>query len=254
MARDTSRMQARHLDRLAAVALLAGSHPEAAPGVREPDAGRFWDEAAAALGDDVGKRLRVRLRTLTAYDWPDSLQTDPNLRRGYTVQQIYRIVTVIALLEANLTSLEAVRIARDNEHAFIRAYASRLHSTRLRETGGRPSDDDLVPVVLGGALTAIMDPDRAQGSEIERVRLVRRSELGQLWSGPERMQFRQATVLDVADAGQAVAMWLTTNLGKGAPLDDPLEVWDFFRRADDTAVPDYRRSDAPLGSRYHRRP
>ncbi|HEV2567951.1 hypothetical protein [Sphingomonas sp.] len=275
MADGPFRIPGKHLERIATIALLGGASDD--PDVEgKPRTGADWDQLASAVDPESRRLIRERLRTLTSWDWPDSLKSDPMLRSGHTVRQIFRITTLLALLESHLPPMQAVKIARDNEVGFLRAYASRLHPEALLRNKGRPHDLEGVLVLSGGALSAAMAPDIAPEAEVARVRLVARGRLGELWSARDpddaegkptkaaraaaapkwldepSIGFRQATVIDVAPAGQAVIDWLRHTLGDDATLLD-MDVLALMRLTDELQAPNYTPIEAPVGNRYKRR-
>ena len=102
------------------------------------------DKRAAYLLD-----LRIKVMT-TKYGWPDSLQTDPQIRSGYTVLQVIRIAMAIAIGELGIGPTAAVRSLRsegaDIEQAVLAAANGTANAGKLLSVEGSMTDPTFVIV------------------------------------------------------------------------------------------------------------
>lgn len=152
------------------------------------------------LPDDSRARLRSRLKQISRYDWPATLDTDPALRRGYTLRQCCRLAVTLILLDAYLPPSLAVVIAQNNEVGFLSLIAE-----RLADPSRLAAPDDRIAVIMPAEIRQALAFPGTDELEVERVRLIRRSDLHHLWSsdltapGPR-------VVIDIG--GAILTMWL----------------------------------------------
>lgn len=129
------------------------------------------------LSDDSRARLRSRLKQISRYDWPATLDTDPALRRGYTLRQCCRLAVTLVLLDAHLPPSLAVVIAQNNETAFLSLIAE-----RLGDPGRSAGPNDRIAVIMPAEIRQSLAFPGTTALEVERVRLIPRSDLQHLWS------------------------------------------------------------------------
>lgn len=184
---DNPRLSSAYLEDLAYIVLSAQS-------------GRQDFDLHPALDDNVRARLRSRVKQLSRYDWPSTLNEDPALRRGYSLRQCFRLLVALVLLDAHLPPSVVVALARNNELSFLTAIGNRLSGP----AAGTPAADDLVAVIIPAEIQdalSFADRTAVQG---DRVRLVRRDDLANIWSG----DLAGAGARLVVDIGlPAVAVW-----------------------------------------------
>ncbi len=63
------------------------------------------------LGEKPRATLRARLKQISRHDWPATRNDDPQLRRGYTLRQCFRLITALLLIDAQLPPSLAIPIA-----------------------------------------------------------------------------------------------------------------------------------------------
>ena len=77
------------------------------------------DEPTREMPKEAPDDLRWRLKQLQRQDWPATIEIDPDLRRGYCLDQLLRILAAMALLDAGIGPTQAVTIARNNENTIL---------------------------------------------------------------------------------------------------------------------------------------
>lgn len=185
------RLSSTHLEDLAFILLSACS-------------ARDLTDLYPALGDDMRARLRSRVKQLSRYDWPSSMNEDPLLRRGYTLRQCYRLAVTLLLLDAHLPPSLAVQLAKNNERSFLFAIAERLiDPARLP-----PSPNDLIAVIIPAEIQEALSFPALSHLVVDRVRLIRRTDLAELWSndltGPGAR-----LMVDIGTSALALWHWLS---------------------------------------------
>lgn len=95
------------------------------------------------LDDGTRTRLRARIKQISRYDWPASLGDDPDLRRGYTLRQCFRLMIVMQMLDAHLPPSLSVQVARSNDGGLMRLIADRLR----RHERSKPEPADRVVIM-----------------------------------------------------------------------------------------------------------
>lgn len=187
----TQRLPSSHLEDLAFVVLSARS-----------------GEAGFNLYPDIDEalrsRLRSRLKQLSRYDWPSCVRDDPQFRRGLTLQQCYRLMIALLLLDVHLPPSLAVMIAQNNELGFFNAIAGSLGDASNQV----PPNHRWLAVVLATEIQESLHfPGRAAAEE-DRVRFVRQNDLGELWS--DDLAYSGARiVIDIAAAATALWLWIS---------------------------------------------
>lgn len=129
------------------------------------------------------------------------MREDAQLRQGNTLRQCCRLAIVLLLLDGHLPPSLAIPIARSNELLFLRAIATRLSNSDADAAGTDP-----IVVIILGELWARLDEAHWTVAEPNRVRLVSRSAINNLWSSSDDLHAPgQRLVVDVGSA--ALAMW-----------------------------------------------
>ena len=215
---EPARLASRHLEDMAIVAMTT------TPGAEIPTL--YPDRDAATRG-----RLRARLKQLGRHDWPASLKDDPRLRRGYTLRQCFRLVSALALVDAQLGPSNAVAIAASNELAIMRTIVAAI------ETESARSANDRLAVCATGDLWALIDEQEFAGVEPDRLRWLERRALAELWSGQNDLACPGQRI--VVDMGWiALAAWRWISARRLMPGDE----FNAFRRELEvhTSEPGYR--------------
>ncbi|EZP73056.1 hypothetical protein BV96_01246 [Sphingomonas paucimobilis] len=188
---NPQRLPSTHLEDLAFIALSARA-----------DTAEF--DPYPDLSTDPRARLRSRLKQMSRFDWPSSVKEDPALRRGYTLRQCFRLAVALQLLDAYLPASDAVRLAQHNEGAIMTAIEQRLRDPSRLE----PSPDDLIAVLMSGEIQdALGLPDDGE-RQSARMRLVRRANMSNLWSGDLAGSGARLT-LDAGSMACALWRWLS---------------------------------------------
>ncbi len=187
------RLGAGHLDELAIIAIITRAGSTA----KTP-----WPE----LDEDERARLRTRMKLISRHDWPSNLREDPQLRRGYTLRQCFRLLSALMLLDAHMPPSIAIPVARSNEMALLR-----LIATRLADPDAEASPTDTVAVILPGQFWEWLDPTEWKEAEPYRARLIQRSQLVKLWSDDLGLGTAgQRLVLDMGGSAQTMWRWIRT--------------------------------------------
>lgn len=225
--RSHHRLSAAHLDDLAMVILT--TPPGSDPTATHPE-----------LDEESRARLRTRLKLISRHDWPANMMEDPAIRRGYTLRQCFRLMTVLLLLDAHVPPSVAVPIVRSNELLFLRTIAPRLTSA------GPSAAGDPIAVVLLGQLWEWVDVVASAAVDPYRVRTIARAELSSLWSSDQDLgSAGQRLVIDIGGAGRTMWHWMRI---RGLMPEDALtDLLTEIEKA--SAEPPYR----PAGERSRRR-
>ncbi|MFK3889785.1 hypothetical protein [Sphingomonas sp. NPDC079357] len=184
------------------------------------------------LGDDRRARLRSRIKQVSRHDWPANTSEDPLIRRGYTLRQCCRLIVALMLIDAHLAPSHAIALAKANEPALLRLMVARMeaHGAANKST----AKNDRVAVVLLGELAELVAERLWRNVESNRVRLIDRSQLADLWSTKDLPYLGQRLPLDVGTAAAAVWRWMMERrLMTGAALDQ------LARQLDREAGPEY---------------
>lgn len=200
------RLPSFHLEDLAYVALSA--HSSAEPIDPYPK-----------ISDETRLRIRSRIKQLGKYSWPSSLREDPALKTGHTLQQCYRLVVALLLLDAYIPPSIVVMLVSNNELNFLNAIASRL----TEPCNSAASPEDLLAVIIPGEIRQASDVSQWLSLESERVRLILRKNVEELWTGDLAGGGARLTV-DVAMAAGAVWQWISgRRLMTGVALETLLD-------------------------------
>ena len=178
---DLERLPSAHLEDMAYIVLSARTD-------------RPTFELYPDLSPEIRTRLRSRLKQLGRYDWPSSLRLDPAIRRGLTLRQCCRLSAALLLLDAHLPPSLAVVMAQNNEVGFLRAMSAGFDCAFA--SGATP--DGILAIVLPAEIQESIGFPHRSDSEEERVRFLRRKDLGALWSD------------DCAGSGARLAIDVTT--------------------------------------------
>lgn len=131
------------------------------------------------IDDALRSRLKSRLRQLFRYDWPSCVREDPDFRKGITLQQCYRLMVGLLLVDAQLPPSLAVMLAQHNELGFLRTVASSLGNS---DGQGSNANDLFAAVFATEIQKPIGFPDRAEIEE-DRILFVQKNQIANLWSG-----------------------------------------------------------------------
>ncbi|MBX7489763.1 hypothetical protein K3177_14740 [Qipengyuania sp. GH25] len=102
----------------------------------------------SAPAPEVPKELSWRLKQIQRQDWPATIVDDPELRRGYTVKQILRLVAAMAMLDAGLGPTASVSISRDNENTLLAIMQTCIGSRAMPHDTSSPRFGVLQPSLL----------------------------------------------------------------------------------------------------------
>lgn len=190
--------------------------------------------AAFGLAEGGAPDIRWRIKQMQRHDWPDTVVTDRDLRKGYTPRQALRILAAAALLDAGYGPTEAITLARENENAALAIMATgvggvdqahRVHALHR-------------PGAVGPASSRSSDPSPRQLTPVTSTELART-----LW---EEVRGRSAMVIDLAGmAGRAVRRLLGSDVTTPG-FDTLLSEATHASARGDGFVP----SDHPAGDRY----
>ncbi len=154
----------------------------------------------------VAKRskLRARLKQLGRHDWPTSMKEDPELRRGYTLRQCFRLVSALALIDAQLRPGIAVAIAASNELEIMRVIFETI------EAGKVPGKNDRLAVCATGDLYELIDECGFMRAEPNRLRWLQRNTLAELWSAEHDLAHPgPRVVIDIGQTARAAWHWMS---------------------------------------------
>jgi len=204
-----ARIGSIHLEDMAIIALTGTSLT--GPSV---DPSGYYPE----LDDNHRARLRSRIKQISRHDWPANSNEDPLIRRGYTLRQCCRLVVALMLLDAHLAPSLAIAIAKANEPALLRLMVA--HMKTRAAVNKVAADEDRVAVILLGEIAETAAEIPWRDAEPNRIRLVERSQLSDLWSIKDLTPPGQRLMLDVGTAAVAIWRWMIERrLMSGAALD-----------------------------------
>lgn len=158
------------------------------------------------LNDPLRARLRSRIKQIGRHDWPANGSEDPLIRRGYTLRQCYRLVVAMLLVDAHLAPSHAIALAKANELTFLRMM---LHRTADHQPVAPVAKLDPIAVVMLGELAELVVEDDWKKAEPDRVRIVERGQLCELWLTNDLAHVGQQLPLDVGAAAVAVWRWIS---------------------------------------------
>lgn len=156
------------------------------------------------VNDALRSRLRSRIKQLSRYDWPSCVREDPDFRRGLTLQQCYRLMIALLLLDVHLPPSLAVMIAQNNEVGFFHAIATSLGDAGAQRSPGHLS---LAVILATEIQESLQFPGRASAEE-DRVRFVDRDNLGRLWSD-DLAHSGARIIIDIAASATALWRWIS---------------------------------------------
>ncbi|MEH6756948.1 MAG: hypothetical protein V7676_05510 [Parasphingorhabdus sp.] len=187
----TVRLASAYLEDLATIAIT--TPPEAETLSLYPD-----------LDVAIRTKLRARLKQLGRHDWPTSMKEDPELRQGYTLRQCFRLISALALVNAQLRPGIAVAIAASNELEIMRVILDAI------ETGKVPAKNDRIAVCATGDLCELIDEHGFMRTEPNRLRWLQRHTLAELWSAQDDLAHPgPRVVIDIGQMGRAAWRWIS---------------------------------------------